>query len=88
MTIEEILAILGSNVVVGIFSYFTGRRRMNVETDNQVLHNLELSINVYRGIIEDLKNQIETLNNRVQELELKIDELVEENHNLRIKNRI
>lgn len=88
MTVDTILAILGSNVAVAIISFFTGRRQMNATTDNQVLHNLEISINVYRGIIEDLKNQIQTLNVKVQELEDKVDELVEENHNLKRQHRI
>lgn len=88
MTIEAIMTILGSNAVVAIISYFTGRRQLNATTDNQVLHNLEISINVYRGIIEDLKNQIQTLNVKVQELEDKVDELMEENHNLKKQHRI
>lgn len=86
MTIDTIMAILGSNAAVALISYFSGKRKQNVETDNQVLHNLEISINVYRGIIEDLKNQIQTLNVKVQELEDKVDELMEENHNLRKKH--
>jgi regulator of replication initiation timing len=47
---------------------------------------LEKSVNVYRGIIEDLKHQIESLNIKVQELEDKVDELMEENHNLKRKH--
>lgn len=87
MTTDTIMAILGSNAVVALISYFSGKRKLNVETDNQVLHNLEISINVYRGIIEDLKNQIQTLNVKVQELEDKVDELMEENHNLKKQHR-
>jgi peptidoglycan hydrolase CwlO-like protein len=86
MDADIILSVLGSNVIVGILSYFTGRRKMNVEIDNQILTNLEKSVNVYRGIIEDLKHQIESLNIKVQELEDKVDELMEENHNLKRKH--
>lgn len=88
MTVDTILTILGSNVAVAIISFFTGRRQMNATTDNQVLINLEHSINIYRNIIEDMKVQIVNLNNKVQELEVKIDELVEENHNLKRQHRI
>jgi predicted nucleic acid-binding Zn-ribbon protein len=86
MTIDTIMAILGSNVAVAIISYFTGRRQLNAQTDNQVLHNLEISVNLYKEIITDLKTQITELNTKVQELEVKIDDLMEENHNLRKKH--
>jgi peptidoglycan hydrolase CwlO-like protein len=86
MTIDNIMMILGSNVAVAIISYFTGRRQINATTDNQVLHNLELSVNLYKKIIDDLKNEIHNLNTKVQELEVKIDDLMEENHNLRKKH--
>lgn len=88
MTGDTILAILGSNVVVAIVSFITGRRQMNATTDNQVLINLEKSINIYRQIIDDMKVQILNLNQKVQELEIKIDELVEENHNLKKQHKI
>lgn len=83
MTIETILTILGSNVVVSVFSYVTGKRQANATTDNQILHNLELSVNLYKEIIDDLKKEIESLNIKIQELESKIDELHKENIELR-----
>ena len=83
MSLETILTILGSNVVVGIFSYFTGKRRIDVETDNTILAGLEQSVSIYRDIIEDLRVQIEKLNNKIQHLETKIDELHKENKKLK-----
>lgn len=85
MNIETILAILGSNVITSIASYFIGRRKVTAETDNQVLRNLELAISVYSQIINDLKKEIETLNIKVQDLESKIDELHKENKLLKSK---
>lgn len=85
MNIETILAILGSNVITSIASYFIGRRKVNADTDNQVLRNLELAISVYSQIINDLKKEIETLNIKVQDLESKIDELHKENKLLKSK---
>ena len=76
---ESILTILGSNVIVAIVSFFTGKRKSNAETDNQVLKNLELSVSIYAEIIQNLKGEIEQLNLKIQELEKKIDELHEEN---------
>jgi peptidoglycan hydrolase CwlO-like protein len=88
MSIDNIMMILGSNVAVALMSYFTGRRQTNADTDNTVLKNLELSVNLYKTIIDNLKNEIHELNSKVQELEVKIDELMEENHNLRKKHMI
>lgn len=79
MTIDTILTILGSNVLVSIFAYVTGKRKVNADTDNAVLHNLEISVNLYKEIIDSLKDEIENLNIKIQELEKKIDELHEEN---------
>jgi peptidoglycan hydrolase CwlO-like protein len=72
-----------SNILTGIAAWFVGKRRANAETDNQILRNLELSVNLYRSIIDDLKKEIESLNIKVQELESKIDELHEENKKLK-----
>lgn len=83
MIMDTILTILGSNVFVAIISYITGKRKSQAETDNQVLRNLELSVNLYKQIIDDLKTEIEGLNIRIQELEKKIDDLHEENKRLK-----
>lgn len=79
---QEVLLIL-SNALTGIAAWFVGRRKVTAETDNQVLRNLELSVNLYRGIIDDLKKEIEALNVKIQQLEGKIDELHEENKKLK-----
>jgi peptidoglycan hydrolase CwlO-like protein len=79
---QEILLLI-SNVLTGIVAWFVGKRKVNAETDNQVLRNLELSVNLYRGIIDDLKKEIEALNIKIQQLENKIDELHEENKKLK-----
>lgn len=83
LIMNDILTILGSNVVVAIVSFFTGKRKTIAETDNQVLKNLELSVNLYKEIIDDLKREIESLNLKIQDLEKKIDILHQENINLK-----
>jgi peptidoglycan hydrolase CwlO-like protein len=80
---DETIILLISNVLTGIAAWFVGKRRVNAETDNQVLKNLELSINLYREIITDLKNEIESLNLKIQELEGKVDKLYDENKKLK-----
>lgn len=81
MNTETLLVI--SNVVTGVVGWFVGKKKADAETDNQVLRNLELSVNLYRGIIDDLKKEIEALNIKIQQLEGKIDELHEENKKLK-----
>ena len=84
---EGIILII-SNALTAMASFFVGRRRSNAETDNQVLRNLELSVNLYRGIIDDLKTEIESLNIKIQDLEKKVDMLHEENKTLRSKTKV
>ncbi len=79
---NEILLIV-SNILTGVAAWFVGKKKADAETDNQVLRNLELSVNLYRGIIDDLKKEIEALNVKIQQLEGKIDELHEENKKLK-----
>jgi predicted nucleic acid-binding Zn-ribbon protein len=79
---NEIILII-SNLLTGIAAWFVGRRKMSAETDNQVLKNLELSVSLYKEIIDSLKNEIENLNIKIQHLETKIDALVKENHELK-----
>jgi peptidoglycan hydrolase CwlO-like protein len=82
---NETLLLLISNTLTAVAGWFVGKRRQQADTDNAVLRNLELSVNLYRGIIEDLKKEIESLNIKVQELEKKIDELHSENKILKSK---
>jgi peptidoglycan hydrolase CwlO-like protein len=71
-----------------LIGYFVGRRKTNAETDNQVLKNLELSVNIYTQIIDDLKGEISELNVKVQDLQKMVDELMKENHKLKKQNSI
>jgi peptidoglycan hydrolase CwlO-like protein len=70
-------------VVTTLIGYFVGRRKSNAETDNQVLRNLELSIGLYKNIIDDLKSEIHELNIKVQDLQKTVDALMVENRKLK-----
>jgi peptidoglycan hydrolase CwlO-like protein len=83
----EILLVI-SNIITGIAGWFVGKRRSDAETDNAVLRNLELSINIYVKIIDDLKVEIQSLNLKVQDLEKKVETLYEENRKLKRKNSL
>jgi hypothetical protein len=78
----EILLII-SNMLTGIAGWFVGRKRQQADTDNQVLRNLELSVNIYVKIIEDLKKEIHELNNKVNDLEKMVEKLMDENRRLK-----
>jgi len=80
------LLLIVSNALTGIVGWFAGRRRSNAETDNQVLRNLELSIQLYKNIIDDLKEEIHELNNKIQDLEKRVDALMAENKKLKKHN--
>jgi len=84
MTTEILLLI--SNVLTGVAGFFVGKRRSDAETDNQVLRNLELSVNLYKQIIDDLKKEIHDLNIQVQLLEKKVEDLMAENKKLKKHN--
>jgi peptidoglycan hydrolase CwlO-like protein len=78
----EILLLI-SNMLTGVAAFFVGKRRSDAETDNQVLRNLELSVNLYKNIIDDLKAEIHELNIKVQDLEKRVEELMSENKRLK-----
>ena len=82
---NEILLII-SNALTGIAAWFVGKRKSNAETDNQVLRNLELSITLYKNIIDDLKSEIHELNIKVQDLQKRVEGLMAENRKLKRHN--
>ena len=73
-------------IVTTLIGYFVGRRKSNAETDNQVLKNLELSIGLYKNMIDDLRTEIRELNLKIQDLERKVDSLKQENNKLKRHN--
>jgi peptidoglycan hydrolase CwlO-like protein len=73
-------------VVTTLIGYVVGRRKSNAETDNQVLKNLELSIGLYKNMIDDLRTEIRELNLKIQDLETKVEELMNENKHLKKYN--
>ena len=78
----EILLIL-SNSITALAGFFIGKRKQEADTDNAVIRNLELAVNLYGKIIDDLKTEIQGLNIKIQDLEKKIDELHTENKRLK-----
>ena len=83
----EILLII-SNILTGIAAWFVGKRKVNAETDNMVLRNLELSVNIYVKIIQDLKEEIHELHNKIDDLEKKVESLMQENKRLKQHSKL
>ena len=79
---NELYVILGG-FITGIGGWFIGRRKSAAETDNIVLKNLETSVNLYKLIIDNLRDEIQGLHIKMDEMETKIDELTQENKKLR-----
>ena len=81
----EIILII-SNALTGIAAFLVGKRRTDADTDNQVLRNLELSVNLYKNIIDDLRQEIHELNIKIDDLEKRVDALMYENRKLKKHN--
>jgi peptidoglycan hydrolase CwlO-like protein len=82
---ETILTLLGSSTLTALVGYFMGRKKQNAETDNTLLRNLEIGVEVYGEIIEGLRSEIQKLRIEINELETKVDQLVAENNKLKTK---
>jgi predicted ribosome quality control (RQC) complex YloA/Tae2 family protein len=80
---NEGIVLIISNALTAFASFFVGRRKTEADSDNAILNNLAASINIYKTIIDDLKEEIHQLNIKVEQLEKKVDLLTEENTKLR-----
>lgn len=79
---ENLWMFIGS-ALTGIAGWAVGRRKSAAETDNIVLTNLEASVNLYKMIIDNLREEIKQLHTKMDDMEKKIDELTAENKKLR-----
>lgn len=77
------LILIVSNALTGIATYFVSKRQKQAELENSVLRNVELAVNIYKNLIDDLKTEIHSLNLKIQDLEKKVDDLMVENKKLK-----
>jgi peptidoglycan hydrolase CwlO-like protein len=68
----------------GVAAFLVGQRKARKEVESMSLQNIEDSIKIYKTIIDDLKNNIMELQKQVDILQNKVDNLMEENHQLKI----
>jgi peptidoglycan hydrolase CwlO-like protein len=81
--VNDTLLLFVSNALTAVAGWFVGRKKINAEIENQTLRNLELAVNLYKNIIDDLKQEIHELNIKIQDLEKKVNELHAENKKLK-----
>lgn len=63
-------------------TFLLGQQRGKKEVESVHLQNLEKSIEIYKTIIDDLRDEISILNERVEKLQAMVNELMIENHKL------
>jgi peptidoglycan hydrolase CwlO-like protein len=68
--------------VTGFLTFILGQQRGKKEIESVHLQNLEKSIEIYKTIIDDLRDEIKILNDRVEVLQSMVNELMMENHKL------
>ena len=66
----------------GLLTFILGQQRGKKEIESVHLQNLEKSIEIYKTIIDDLRDEIKILNDRVEVLQSMVNELMMENHKL------
>lgn len=66
----------------GLLTFLLGQQRGKKEIESVHLQNLEKSIQIYKTIIDDLRDEIKILNDRVEVLQSMVNELMMENHKL------
>ena len=77
----NILTIL-TTTITGFLTFLLGQQRGKKEVESVHLQNLEKSIEIYKTIIDDLRDEISILNERVEKLQAMVNELMIENHKL------
>lgn len=77
-TSEIIIGIIGivSTVVSGFTSWFFTKKKYNAEVDNNLIDNMQESLNFYINLVEDNKRRLEEVLERNKELERR-DEALE-----------
>jgi peptidoglycan hydrolase CwlO-like protein len=70
--------------VTGFLTFLLGQQRGKKEIESITLTNLEKSLQIYQVIISDLKEEIIALNEKIDVLQNKVDEMVKENHQLKM----
>ena len=77
--IAQIVVLAATN----FFTFFFTRRRYNSEVESTDLDNVRKTLDIYKGIIDDLETRLGRMAERINELERDLDELKKENNKLK-----
>jgi hypothetical protein len=72
-----------STSVISFFTFLLGQQRGKKEVESIHLQNLEKSIEIYKTIIDDMKDELIALRKEIEILESKVQTLLIENAELR-----
>lgn len=64
-----------TTVISGWTSWFFARRKYNSEVDNNLIENMQQSLEFYKKLSDDNKNRLDEVLKRNAELELEIEDL-------------
>lgn len=70
--------------ITGFLTFLLGQSKGKKEVEGLALTNIQKSVEIYQIIIQDLKTEIINLNKKVEELQGKVDEMMKENHELKV----
>ena len=70
--------------ITGFLTFLLGQHKGKKEIESITLSNLEKSIQIYQVIVSDLKGEIIALNAKIDVLQNKVDEMMVENHQLKM----
>lgn len=77
MTAEVIIALIGvlSTITGSWTSWFFARRKYNSEVDNNVIENMQKSLEFYKQLSDDNKARLDEVLERNKELETQVNQL-------------
>lgn len=84
MSPELVTAVAGimTTVTGSCLSWFLARRKYNSEVDNNLIENMQNSLDFYKKLSDDNKNRLEEVLKRNEALELEVNQLKQQVFNL------
>lgn len=67
-----------TNIITGVTSHFLTRKKYNTEVDNNLIANMQKSLDFYKQLSDDNKERLNELIKRNDELELQVSQLREQ----------
>lgn len=68
-------SLLASDVAIGVVSWLLAKRKYNAEVDNNIIENMQKSLDFYKQLSDDTKERLETVLKENSELRSEVKEL-------------